>query len=470
MTTERRLIVMSNRVNVPTARDEGAAGGLAMALTSALREYKGIWFGWSGQTVEKFSGQVQLDRINGVTSATVDIDEDDYEEYYAGYANRTLWPLFHYRVDLVDYDRDFDSGYRRVNHRLARTVNPFIEDDDLIWVHDYHMIPMAAELKALGRKNAMGFFLHVPWPPRQLFVTLPNHLQLVEALFAYDLLGFQTHEWLEAFIDYVVHDAGAVLNEDGTITCFGRTLRAAAYPIGIDAQEFTAMAEGAAGREAHDMLVASARDRAIVIGADRLDYSKGIEARFAAFETLLEDHEDLHRKVVCVQIAPPSREDVNTYRRIRETLDSLAGRINGRFSDVDWTPMRYVNRGYSREALAGFFRAARVGLVTPLRDGMNLVAKEFVAAQDPENPGVLILSRFAGASEQLSDALLVNPFSIDDLADALHRALSMPLDERKRRNAAMREVIERETVSWWRDRFVADLASCTRPAAPLKPA
>ncbi|MCC6000211.1 MAG: trehalose-6-phosphate synthase [Pararhodobacter sp.] len=454
-----RLIVMSNRVNVPTARDEGAAGGLAMALTSALREYKGIWFGWSGQTSERFTGQVQLDRINGVTSATVDLQTDDYEEYYAGYANRTLWPLFHYRVDLVDYDRDFDTGYRRVNRRLARTVDPFIEPDDLIWVHDYHMIPIAAELKALGRRNAMGFFLHVPWPPRQLFVTLPNHRQLAEALFAYDLIGFQTHEWLEAFIDYVVHDAGAVLGENGTITCFGRTVRAAAYPIGIDAQEFTAMAESEAGRTAHDMLVSSARDRKLIIGADRLDYSKGIEARFAAYEALLEAHEDLHRQVVCVQIAPPSREDVNTYQRIRETLDSLAGRINGRFSDVDWTPMRYVNRGYSRQALAGFFRASRVGLVTPLRDGMNLVAKEYVAAQDPEDPGVLILSRFAGASEQLGDALLVNPFSTDDLADAMQRALTMPLAERKRRNSAMRAVIDRENVAWWRDRFVTDLTA-----------
>lgn len=457
MSKDRRLIVMSNRVNVPTARDEGAAGGLAMALTSALREYRGIWFGWSGMTAEKFTGQVQLDRINGVTSATVDLEQDDYEEYYAGYANRTLWPLFHYRVDLVDYDRDFDSGYRRVNRRLARTINPFIEDDDLVWVHDYHMIPMAAELKSLGRKNAMGFFLHVPWPPRQLFVTLPNHRQLAETLFAYDLIGFQTNEWLEAFIDYVVHDAGAVLGENGTITCFGRTVRAAAYPIGIDAQEFTGMAESLAGKAAHDMLVNSARDRSLIIGADRLDYSKGIEARFAAFDALLDAHEELHRQVVCVQIAPPSREDVATYQRIRETLDALAGRINGRYSDVDWTPMRYVNRGYSRQALAGFFRAARVALVTPLRDGMNLVAKEYVAAQDPEDPGVLILSRFAGASEQLSDALLVNPFSTDDLADAMYRALTMPLEERKRRNAAMRAVVDRENVAWWRDRFVTDL-------------
>jgi trehalose 6-phosphate synthase len=454
-----RLIVMSNRVNVPTVRDEGASGGLAMALTSALREYKGIWFGWSGQTSDTFTGQVQLDEINGVTSATVDLETEDYQEYYAGYANRTLWPLFHYRVDLVDYERDFDSGYRRVNRRLARTVDPFIEDDDLIWVHDYHMIPMAAELKALGRRNGMGFFLHVPWPPRQLFVTLPNHRKLAETLFAYDLIGFQTREWLEAFIDYVVHDADALLGEGDTITCFGRTVRAAVYPIGIDAEEFTAMAESDAGLAACRMLVDSARDRKLIIGADRLDYSKGIEARFAAYESLLEKHEELHRQIVCVQIAPPSREDVETYQRIRETLDSLAGRINGRFSDVDWTPMRYVNRSYSRQALAGFFRASSVGLVTPLRDGMNLVAKEYVAAQDPDDPGVLILSRFAGASAQLQDALLVNPFSTEDLTEAMVRALNMPLAERRQRNAAMRAVVESETVSWWRDRFVSDLAA-----------
>jgi trehalose 6-phosphate synthase len=286
-------------------RDEGASGGLAMALTSALREYKGIWFGWSGQTSDTFTGQVQLDEINGVTSATVDLETEDYQEYYAGYANRTLWPLFHYRVDLVDYERDFDSGYRRVNRRLARTVDPFIEDDDLIWVHDYHMIPMAAELKALGRRNRMGFFLHVPWPPRQLFVTLPNHRKLAETLFAYDLIGFQTREWLEAFIDYVVHDADAVLGEGDTITCFGRTVRAAVYPIGIDAEEFTAMAESDGGLAACRMLVDSARDRKLIIGADRLDYSKGIEARFAAYESLLEKHEELHRQIVCVQIAPP---------------------------------------------------------------------------------------------------------------------------------------------------------------------
>lgn len=452
-----RLIVISNRVNVPTAEDKGAAGGLSMALTAALREYQGIWFGWSGQLAETFTGQIAMRRINGVTSATIDLEEQDYEEYYNGYANNVLWPLFHFRVDLTEYDRAFDAGYARVNARFAETVRPLIEPDDIVWVHDYHLIPCGEELRKRGLQNAMGFFLHVPWPPRQLLSTLPKHTELVRSLFSYDLVGFQTEEWLEAFVDFITQEVGGKREPDGRLTCFGRTICVAAFPIGIDADEFMQMPNSREGRAAYVRIKKSLVERALVIGVDRLDYSKGIDARFQAYEAVLDTDPDLAGRVVMVQIAPPSREDVNAYQLIREQLDSLAGHVNGKFSDFDWTPLRYVNRGYPREELAGIYRASRVAFVTPLRDGMNLVAKEFIAAQDPEDPGVLILSQFAGAAAQLGDALIVNPFSPDDMVDALRRALTMPLAERKRRYESLIRCVREQDVIWWRERFVSAL-------------
>jgi trehalose 6-phosphate synthase len=452
-----RLIVVSNRVNPPSGSGEESVGGLAMALAAALREYSGLWFGWSGQSTPTFTGQLSMQKIDGVTAATVDLEESDVEEYYNGYANKTLWPLFHYRTDLVAYDRSFDQGYQRANRRFAETLRPLIEPGDLIWIHDYHLIPLARELRKLGVKNRMGFFLHVPWPAYQLFVTLPGHLKLVEAMFDYDLVGFQTEDYRQAFEEYVMAEAGGEKVGEDVFKAFGRTVRIGAYPIGIDAKEFQRSLKSSRARRMRDLMTACTVFRHLIVGVDRLDYSKGLEERFTGFERYLADNPDMRREVLMLQIAPVSRESVDAYQEIRGRLDAISGRINGEFADVDWAPFRYVNKNYRRDELAGLYGAARVGLVTPLRDGMNLVAKEFVASQNPDDPGVLILSRFAGAARQLKDALLINPNSPDEIADAISRAIAMDKPERIRRWRALFDNVQREDVTAWRDDFVAAL-------------
>lgn len=455
-----RLIVVSNRVSVAkTQGASGAQGGLAVALLAALRESRGIWFGWSGEEVERYEGKLNIQRNEGITTATIDLERQDIDEYYNGYANRTLWPLFHFRIDLAEYERSFGSGYERVNEKLAEAIAPLIEPDDLIWIHDYHMIPLGKMLRDRGISNRIGFFLHIPWPPTRLFVSLPFHERLVETMLAYDLVGFQTEEWLESFVHYLEKELGGKIAGDGYITVREKKICARAFPIGIDFDIFTKLVGGTEAKAAFKQLKATAQNKKVLIGVDRLDYSKGVEERFHGYERFLESYPEQREKVVLLQIAPPSRAEVHAYQEIRERLETLSGHINGALAEVDWVPIRYVNRGYQRSALAGLYRASAIGLVTPLRDGMNLVAKEYVAAQDPEDPGVLILSRFAGAALQLKDALLVNPHSADEISEAIHRALAMPREERIQRWRAMYENVRDEDVEWWRNQFVEALKS-----------
>jgi len=450
---------MSNRVSAPKARSgDSSQGGLAVALGSALRESGGIWFGWSGQITDSFTGRMQISREAGVTTATVDLEEQDIDEYYNGYANRTLWPLFHYRVDLAEFDRNFGAGYERVNQRLASTALPLIEPGDSIWVQDYHLIPLGDQLRQMGVTNRLGFFLHIPWPPHRLLTALPYHRRLVESMLAYDLIGFQTNQWLESFHHYVTREMGGTVDPNGIVRVGDRTVRTGAFPIGIDVGEFDDLLGRPDAIEAQRALEKSATGKKVIIGVDRLDYTKGLVERFEGYRHFLEENPDWQHRAFLLQIAPPSRGEVHTYATIREQLDGLSGRINGQFAHVDWVPIRYVNQSYPRAGLVGLYRGADVALVTPLLDGMNLVAKEYVAAQDPADPGVLILSKFAGAALQLTEALLVNPHSKDEISDALRMALTMPLDERKRRWEGLIHGIRRDDVHQWRKDFLAALA------------
>jgi trehalose 6-phosphate synthase len=428
-------------------------------LAEALREYKGLWFGWSGETTEQFQSEPAVKEIGGITVATIDLEEQDLDEYYNGYANRTLWPLFHYRIDFTEYQRSFGQGYQRVNRRFAESVRPFIQPDDIVWVHDYHLIPLGRELRRLGVTNRIGFFLHIPWPARQLVLTLPKHRELVSTLFDYDLVGFHTREWLDAFHGYVLKEADGAVEADGRVSAFGRTTRAGAFPIGIDGREYAALAGSDGARDAYDRMIESLNGRRMIIGVDRLDYTKGLEDRFDAYAQFLADHPEAHEQVFLLQIATKSREDVDTYQEIRSRLDAAIGRINGDYATMDWVPVRYVNASHRRDELAGMYRAAAVGLVTPLRDGMNLVAKEYVASQDPADPGVLILSAFAGAALQMTEALIVNPFSREDVADAISRALAMDKPERVRRWEALMQGVVTDDVAAWRDSFVSALSA-----------
>ncbi|AAU49335.1 alpha,alpha-trehalose-phosphate synthase (UDP-forming) [Burkholderia mallei] len=454
-----RLIIVSNRV-APISEGEPAAGGLAIGVYDALKETGGMWFGWSGEVIASGGPQIRIEEHGPVTFATIGLSRRDYDQYYRGFSNATLWPAFHYRADLIQFDRHEFEGYSRVNVWLAQQLVPLLRDDDVIWVHDYHLIPFARALRTAGVKNRIGFFLHIPFPAAQVLVNVPPHRELVEALCSFDLLGFQTDTDLRAFFEYVEYEAGGTVDRaahPARVDAFGRTLRAAAYPIGVYPDEIAALAKAGENGRAVKSLAASLRGRQLVMSVDRLDYSKGLVERFRAFEKLLEHETSFRNRVSFLQIAPSTRADLRAYQDIRRQLEGESGRINGRFAELDWAPILYIHRQYERPVLAALYRLARVGYVTPLRDGMNLVAKEYVSAQDPDDPGVLVLSRFAGAACELTGALIVNPIDIGGMADALSRALSMPLAERRARHADMLARLRENNVSVWRDHFLRDL-------------
>lgn len=458
-----RLIVVSNRV-APVEQAKGAAGGLATGMLAALMSSGGVWFGWSGRVSPgAASSEPHLVEHDGITYATLDLTPQDYAGYYNGFANRTLWPLFHYRLHLTDFDRRECETYLEVNRRFARKLAPLLKPTDIVWVNDYHLIPLGEALRQLGSGHRIGFFLHTPFPAPQVLTALPNHGQMMRALMAYDVIGFQTAVDLRAFRDYVRFEANGVVEPDGRVGAFGRTALAGAFAIGIDADGFAALAAEAEESARTESLRLSLLDRDLIIGVDRLDYSKGLVERFCAYERFLELFQRRRTRVILMQIAPPTRSEVPEYQEIRRTLERMAGHINGRFAEPDWVPIRYLNRSFKQKVLAGYYRSARIGLITPLRDGMNLVAKEYVAAQDPADPGVLVLSQFAGAAQELDAALIVNPFDTDGVAEAIETALSMPLEERKERWRTMMDRLRRQDITAWRERFVA-----TVEAAPYR--
>ena len=453
-----RLVVVSNRVPLPT---EGArAGGLAVALGSAMEKSGGLWFGWSGKRVRGESGERHVEQHGSVTYVTIDLSWVDFETYYNGFANRTLWPLLHFRMDLVDYNRETWAGYKHVNTLFADRLVDELRPDDTIWVHDYHLIPLAQRLRERGVTNRIGFFLHVPMPSSDLLAALPAHRELFAGLSSYDLVGFQTVRDLERFQDYVrLFGGGKVVTQGELETADGRRFRAGAFPISIDTQGIARQAAAAMRKPAVQRLRASLTDRGLAIGVDRLDYSKGLPERFRAVERYLEKYPEQRGNLTFLQLAPPSRGEVPEYQALRRTLEGLAGHINGLHASPDWTPVRYVNRNFSHDVLTGFYRSADICLVTPLRDGMNLVAKEYVASQDAENPGVLVLSRFAGAASELREALLVNPYDVEGVAETIAAARSMPLSERRERWQAMMNTLERHDISAWRRSYLGALAA-----------
>jgi trehalose 6-phosphate synthase len=418
-----RLVVGSNRVSVP-GDSAKRAGGLEVALRPALQRNGGVWLGWSGKIAAGNELETRSVRDKNIEYVITDLSKEGFEEYYSGFANRVLWPILHYRLDLAEFARRDLSGYFRVNYHFAAELEKIIERDDLIWVHDYHLIPIADALRRRGHSNRIGFFLHVPLPPPEILTSLPNHEQLIPLLMQYDVVGFQTERDVQNFVRYLISEfdqmrktrmfesAGrhVTLNVNGQETLIG------SFPVGIEPRAFARLARRNEQSPLVKNLVASLGGRNLVIGVDRLDYSKGLIQRLDAFDIFLTNHTEWLGRLTYLQIAPANRAEIPEYSELQEVLESAAGRINGKYGEVSWTPIRYVNRVYSRSVLAGLYRTARVGLVTPLRDGMNLVAKEYVAAQDPNDPGVLILSRFAGAAIKFQSALLVNPYDAESVA------------------------------------------------------
>ena len=448
-----RLVAISNRVG--PLSDEGRAGGLAVGLADALRQRGGIWFGWSGETSDEGThGPLHTTTEGKVNLVTVDMTQADLNAFYTGFANQSLWPVLHYRTDLANYDRRNAETYDRINERIGARVSALLQPGDLVWVHDYHFIPLGEKIRAGGYTGAIGFFLHVPFPPPEVITTLPHAHRLVRSMLSYDLVGFQTKIDRDNFARFLTTEFNGGEIGDGWVEAAGRKVHAGVFPIGIDTQRFASFATGADAKRRFDQLRSVLHDRKQIIGVDRLDYSKGIPERLRAFERLLEDYPENRNKASFLQVAPISRGDVEAYAELRRELEELAGHINGIYGLLDWTPVRIMTRGFARRGLAGLYRASHVALITPLRDGMNLVAKEYVAAQDPEGPGVLVLSRFAGAAAEMHEALIVNPYDISEVAEALQRALQMPLEERKRRWTALIETISQRNARNWCDSFL----------------
>lgn len=452
-----RLVIVSNRVALP---GEGAqrSGGLVTGLIDALRQAGGLWFGWSGKLGETRSA-LNIVEAEGVTYATVDLTRADHKGYYSGLSNAALWPLFHYRLDLVNFTRRDFAAYLGVNALLADTLAPLLKPSDLVWVHDYHLIPMAKELRRAGAEQRIGFFLHTPFPSLGVLATLPHYIDLLKSLCDYDLVGFQTIEDLTAFHDAIVRRADGKVSADGRVHAFDRDLRSGVFPIGVDPEAIADMAARAVTSRTTRRLQENLRGRQLIIGVDRLDYSKGLEHRFKAFASFLDSYPEQRNHVRLLQIATETRSDVPEYRALRQRIGALAGDVAGRYAELDWAPIQYLNRSFSPRSLAGFFRLSRAALVTPLRDGMNLVAKEYVAAQNPDDPGVLILSPFAGAAYELDAAVIANPYDPDAVAEALQTALQMPLEERRARWRAMMEMLRRNSITAWRETFLRVLSS-----------
>jgi trehalose 6-phosphate synthase len=463
-----RLVVVSNRVPVPAASTP-TAGGLAVALEAALETKGGLWFGWSGKTCEAPDRTPQMQRHGRIDYALCDLSRRDLNEFYHGFANRALWPICHYRLDLANLSERDGAGYFRVNEQFARSLRELLRPDDIVWIHDYHFIPLASFLRRNGCANRIGFFLHIPWPAPDVARALPALNRILRCFSAYDVVGFQTDTDATNFKDCLAQATAATISSDGSCRAYGRRFEVDAFPIGIDTGAFARAAKIAETHIGVARMRESLGGRPLIIGVDRLDYSKGIPERIDAFSTFLErSPEAARRRPTLLQVTPKSRSEVPEYARMHRAIAELVGTVNGKRGDIDWTPVRYVNKAMSRATLAGLYRLARVGLVTPLRDGMNLVAKEYVAAQDSEDPGVLVLSQFAGAARELEAALVVNPYDIEATAAAIGQALAMPLDERKARWRAMIKILQANTVDHWTSRFLTALGAGSESASSVE--
>jgi trehalose 6-phosphate synthase len=463
------LVVVSNRVARGNV-NEPMTGGLAAALLSVVEKSGAIWVGSSGRVREGTQKEpfAEIEALGAGALAMLDLPAAHYGGYYEGFANSALWPALHSRADLIGASQGDYLSYREVNAFMARALLRFKRPDTAFWIQDYHFLALGAELRDLGVTQPIGFFLHTPWPARAAIEGIPNHRELVEAMLAYDLIGFQTKDDCENFLGYLVSSPGVEV-ENGVVTSRHGKSRVAVFPIGIDPEKFAWQAAKAVSHPDVSRLRRSLNGEKLAIGVDRLDYSKGLINRVSAFDRMWTLQPALARTVSLLQIATPSRGAIEAYGNLQSELAKLVSEVNGRHGEADWTPIRYLNKGFSQTVLAGLYRTAQVGVVTPLHDGMNLVAKEYVAAQNPADPGVLVLSKFAGAANELDTALLVNPHDIDGMARTIAVALSMPLPERRMRWEAMMARLRGHTIQQWFADFVEALQEARVHKGPVKP-
>jgi trehalose 6-phosphate synthase len=457
-----KLLVLSNRLPElrsadasPQARQKNV-GGLVSALRPVLEARHGIWLGWSGQThTEATESDVRIEHAAGLSLASVDFPEEWHRRYYNGFSNTVLWPLFHSFPARVRFAHADWHAYVRANYAFAQVAAKLVTPDATVWVHDYHLLLLAKFLRAAGHMGPIGLFQHIPFPGPDLFSLIPWANEILEAMLEFDLVGFHTQSYVENFGACAAKLAGTHV-EPARVVRDGKHTNLGAFPIGIIPEDFQPSAETAASEEIQGFLKSIGKSR-LVLGVDRLDYTKGIPERIDAFGWLLELFPEWRKNVCLVQVSVPTRADIPEYAEQRSRVENSVGRINGQFGEADWVPIRYLYRSYGRAELSQLYRAADVGYVTPLRDGMNLVAKEFVAAQDPESPGVLLLSRFAGAAEELRAALLTNPWDPEGTAHDLDRALRMPADERRARHEKLARIVAKTTALTWAEDFLASL-------------
>ena len=451
-------ILVSNRVAEPS-RTGAVSGGLAAVLLSAVRTSGATWIGASGKfaPVEDDRAPTHAKKLGAGTLITVDMPVTDYRRFYNGMANASLWPILHYRADLLRYEPEFVASYRTINRIMASVVAERARRNSLVWVHDYHYFMLGELLRERGFAGPIGFFLHTPFPTKSVLVCLPEHRTVLRALSAYDLIGFQTDEDLLRFRDYATTKLLATMIGQTELLFGDHRVKLGVFPVGIDVDFFAKAARENTNSKKINRIRRGLHHGKMVIGVDRLDYSKGLPERFAAYERFLTIYPDERKRVSFLQITPPTRSAVDSYRRIRAELASHAGDINARFGDVDWMVLRYINESFPPDQLAALYRVSKVGCVTPLRDGMNLVAKEYVASQDPDDPGVLVLSKFAGAAKELNAALIVNPYDIGELAQSIYRALYMEHAERIERWSAMMKTLRGGNIGRWYEGFVDSL-------------
>jgi trehalose 6-phosphate synthase len=463
------LVVVSNRVARADV-NEPVTGGLAAALLPVVETSGAIWVGSSGRVRDGHQKEpfAEIEALGAGALAVLDLPAAHYGGYYEGFANSALWPALHSRADLIRVTQGDYVSYREVNAFMARALLRFNKRDTAFWVQDYHFLALGAELRELGVTSPVGFFLHTPWPAHSVIEGVPHHRELIEAMLSYDLIGFQTDEDRDNFLGYVRENMDLAIHDDVVISRAGRT-RAAVFPIGIDTEKFAQQAAKAITHPDVSRLRRSLNGERLAIGVDRLDYSKGLVNRINAFDRMWTEKPQLARTVSLLQIATPSRGAIEAYGQLQSEVAKLVSDVNGRHGEVDWTPIRYLNKGFGQAVLAGLYRTAQVGVVTPLHDGMNLVAKEYVAAQNPSDPGVLVLSKFAGAANELDAALLVNPHDIDGMARTIATALSMPLTERRMRYEAMMKKLRGHSIQQWFADFVEALQGCPAEHAVAEP-
>lgn len=464
----RPLLIVSNRLPVVVNSEEDGSwtvkpgsGGLVTALKPVLREYGGHWVGWPGESTEDAPMDELLEKVGeelGCSFTPVQLSTELVEGFYYGFSNETLWPLFHDLLGHATFEREKWLSYVKSNRIFASVLAETVKADQIVWIHDYQLILVGRGLREIGISNPLAYFLHIPFPPPDIFARLPWRAEILQALLTYDLLGFQGVRDLRNFAQcvrqFVPTARVSVQKQITEIRLNDRKLRAGAFPISIDSKDFNNRASSQEVQDRAWYIHENFQDQKLVLGVDRLDYTKGIPAKFLAFEQALAKYPELHEKISMVQIVVPSRQSVPEYAKWKDNMDTIVGRINGRFANRGWMPLHYLYRSIPQDELLGYYRAAEICLITPLKDGMNLVCKEYCASNISED-GVLILSEFAGAAPQMSDGgLIVNPHDCDGVADAIYRAVMMDREERLDRMRRLRREVFRNDVFRWVNSFL----------------